>query len=75
MEQVPDHPVIRSMERTGYPYWYGEGKTSPCLHCVKGGAERERGGGIVRIRKTIPQSPDGDSPLYTRGPRDRKRGR
>lgn len=21
MERIPDHPVIRSMERTGYPPW------------------------------------------------------
>ena len=39
------------------------------LPCVKGGAERKRGGGIVSgIHETIPQSPFGDSPLYTRGP-------
>ena len=23
MEQIPDHPVVRCMERTGYPPWYG----------------------------------------------------
>ena len=22
MEQVPDHPMIRQIERTGYPSWY-----------------------------------------------------
>ena len=36
------------------------------LPCVKGGAE-ERGGGIVKSEKIIPQSLR-DSPLYTKGP-------
>lgn len=24
MVQIPDCPIIRSMERTGYPYWIDE---------------------------------------------------
>ena len=22
MERIPDHPMIRQIERTGYPWWY-----------------------------------------------------
>ena len=24
MERIPDHPMIRQIERTGYPWWYEE---------------------------------------------------
>jgi len=24
MERLPDHPMIRRIERTGYPWWYEE---------------------------------------------------
>ena len=24
MERLPDHPMIRCIERTGYPWWYEE---------------------------------------------------
>ena len=24
MERLPDHPMIRRIERTGYPWWYDD---------------------------------------------------
>lgn len=35
MENIPDHPVIRSCERYGYPYGYEEDKPIICPECGK----------------------------------------
>lgn len=31
--QIPDHPVIRNMERTGYPDGKGPKVIHTCIHC------------------------------------------
>lgn len=34
MFNIPDHPVIRSIERTGYPYWiHDDGFIAYCARC------------------------------------------